>query len=129
MHPLHSDEQRHHFATIAAAATAVPSHVLTREDVKTYMRQVFDVGERRLDAMMTVIDNAQVHQRHSIFPIEYLVEPRPLAQTSQEYQEHAVRLGQQAAVRHDGAAVRSQLCEPGQEVGIAGAGGLQDLEP
>jgi predicted naringenin-chalcone synthase len=61
------------------------------------MRRVFDVGERRLDAMMTVIDNAQVHQRHSIFPIEYLVEPRPLAQTSQEYQEHAVRLGQQAA--------------------------------
>ncbi len=61
------------------------------------MRRVFDVGERRLDAMMTVIDNAQVHQRHSIFPMEYLVEPRSLAQTSREYQEHAVRLGRQAA--------------------------------
>src|SRR5450759_5311962 len=94
---MHVDEHGTHAATIAATATAVPLHLLTREDVKTYMRRVFDVGERRLDAMMTVIDNAQVHQRHSIFPIEYLVEPRPLAQTSREYQEHAVRLGRQAA--------------------------------
>jgi alkylresorcinol/alkylpyrone synthase len=91
------DEQGNHPATIAATATAVPPHVLTCEDVKTYMRQVFDVGERRLDAMMTVIDNAQVHKRHSISPIEYIVKPRSLAQTSREYQEHAVRLGQQAA--------------------------------
>src|SRR6202171_3078401 len=94
---MHLDEQRHQAATIAATATAVPRDILTREDVKTYMRRVFDVGERRLDAMMTVIDNAQVHQRHSIFPIEYIVEPRPLAQTSRDYQEHAVRLGRQAA--------------------------------
>src|ERR1700694_4722674 len=38
-----------------------------------------------------------VHKRHSIFPIEDIVKPRPLAQTSREYQEHAVRLGQRAA--------------------------------
>ena len=84
-------------ATIAATATAVPEHLLTRESVKTYMRKVFDLDGRRLDAMMTVIDNAQVSQRHSIFPVEYFVEPRPLQQTSLEYQEHAVRLGRQAA--------------------------------
>jgi predicted naringenin-chalcone synthase len=94
---MHVSEPTTHPATIAATATAVPPHILTREDVKTYMRRVFDVGARRLDAIMTVIDNAQVHQRHSIFPIEYLVEPRPLAQTSREYQEHAVRLGWEAA--------------------------------
>jgi hypothetical protein len=94
---MHLAEQRHQPATIAATATAVPPHILAREDVKTYMRKVFAIGERRLDAMMTVIDNAQVHQRHSILPIEYIVEPRPLAQTSRDYQEHAVRLGRRAA--------------------------------
>jgi alkylresorcinol/alkylpyrone synthase len=47
--------------------------------------------------MMTVVDNARVHTRHSIFPIDYIVEPRPLTQTSRDYQEHAVRLGQRAA--------------------------------
>lgn len=86
-------------ATIAATATAVPEHLLTRESVKTYMRRVFDLDGRRLDAMMTVIDNAQVSQRHSIFPVEYFVEPRPLQQTSLEYSEHAIRLGLEAAER------------------------------
>lgn len=65
---MHQDHRNGHFATIAATATAVPPHVLTREDVKTYMRKVFDVEERRLDAMMSVIDNAQVHKRHAIRP-------------------------------------------------------------
>ena len=84
-------------ATIAATATALPPHTLTRDDVKTYMRRVFDLEGRRLDAMMTVIDNALVHKRHSIFPVDYIVEPRSLTQTSLDYQEHAVRLGRQAA--------------------------------
>ena len=86
-----------HHATIAATATAVPSHTLERDEVKTYIRKVFELEERRLDAMMTVIDNAQVHKRHAIFPVDYIITPRPLTQTSLEYQEHAVRLGRQAA--------------------------------
>jgi len=85
-------EDRGH-ATIAATATAAPPHTLTRDDVKTYIRKVFDVEERRLDAMMAVIDNAQVHTRHAIFPVDYIVQPRSLGQTSAEYQEHAVILG------------------------------------
>jgi predicted naringenin-chalcone synthase len=67
-----------HSATIASTATAVPPNILTLEDVKFYMRKVFDVGERRLDAMMTVIDHAQVRKRHSVFPVEYFVTPRSL---------------------------------------------------
>ena len=86
-----------HRPTIAATATAVPPHTLTREDVKTYMRKVFDIDERRLDVMMTVIDRAQVHKRHTIFPVDYILQPRTLEQRSRQYQEHAVRLGRQAA--------------------------------
>jgi alkylresorcinol/alkylpyrone synthase len=85
------------FPTIAATATAVPPHTLEREDVKTYLGKVFDLDERRITAMMTVIDNAQVHTRHAIFPVDYIVQPRTLAQKSLEYQEHAVRLGREAA--------------------------------
>jgi alkylresorcinol/alkylpyrone synthase len=84
-------------AFISATATALPPHILTREDVKHYMRRVFEVPERRLDAMMSVVDNAQVRQRHSIFPIEYVVEPRPLTQTNNEYIEHSIKLGRQVA--------------------------------
>jgi alkylresorcinol/alkylpyrone synthase len=82
---------------IAATATALPPFTITRDDVKFYMGRVFDIPERRLEAMMAVVDNAQVHKRHAIFPIEYTVEPRPLSKTNQEYMEHAIMLGQQAA--------------------------------
>jgi len=54
---------------IAATATALPPHTITRDDVKYYMGRVFDIPERKLEAMMSIVDNAQVHKRHSIFPI------------------------------------------------------------
>lgn len=82
---------------IVATSTAVPPHVITRDDVKYYMGRVFDIPERRLEAMMSIVDNAQVHKRHVIFPLDYTVEPRSLEKTNQEYMEHAIALGQRAA--------------------------------
>src|ERR1051326_5506265 len=82
---------------VAASATALPPHLITRDDVKYYMGRVFDIPERRLEAMMSIVDNAQVHQRHVIFPIDYTVEPRSLEKTNQEYMAHAIELGQRAS--------------------------------
>src|SRR5271155_63672 len=70
---------------------------MTRDEVKYYIGRVFDIPERRLEALMSIADNAQVHKRYSIFPIEYTVEPRPLSKTNQEYIDHAVILGRRAA--------------------------------
>jgi alkylresorcinol/alkylpyrone synthase len=83
--------------TIVATATALPPHTITRDDVKVYMGRVFDIPERRLEAMMSIVDNAQVHTRRSIFPLDYTIEPRPLEKTNNEYIEHAVKLGREAA--------------------------------
>ena len=82
---------------VAATSTALPPHIISRNDVKYYMGRVFDIPERRLEAMMSIVDNARVHQRHVIFPIDYTVEPRSLEKTNQEYMEHAIALGQRAA--------------------------------
>ena len=84
-------------STIIATATAVPEFTITRDDVKYYMGRVFDIPERKLEAMMSIVDNAQVHKRHAIFPITYTVEPRALHKTNQEYMEHAIKLGREAA--------------------------------
>src|ERR1700674_4159098 len=70
------------YPTIAATATALPPHTITRDDVKVCLGRVFDIPERRLEAMMSIVDNAQVHKRHAIFPIDYTVEPRPLSKTT-----------------------------------------------
>ena len=72
------------YPTIAATATALPPYTITREDVKVYMGRVFDIPERRLEAMMSIVDNAQVHKRHAIFPLDYTIEPRPLSQTDRK---------------------------------------------
>lgn len=83
--------------TIAATATALPPHKITREEVKAYLSQVFPLEANRLEAMMAVVDNSQVKQRYCIHPVEYIVQPRPLSQISKEYAEHAVRLGRRVA--------------------------------
>ena len=82
-------------ATIAGTATAVPPHLLTREIVKHHMKGVFSLEGKHLEAIHTVIDNSQIDQRHSVFPVEYIIEPRPLAQINVEYREKAVELGLQ----------------------------------
>ena len=80
-------------ATIAGTATAVPPHVLTRETVKERIKDVFSLEGMRLEAIRSVIDNSQIDQRHSVFPVDYIVEPRPLARINAEYREKAVELG------------------------------------
>ncbi len=83
--------------TIASVATALPAHTMERDEVKRYMRAVFGLDERRLRALFAVVDNTRVETRHSIFPLDYFIEPRPLAQITREYREHAVQLGRQAS--------------------------------
>jgi predicted naringenin-chalcone synthase len=84
-------------ATIAGTATAAPPHLLTREIVKKHMKGVFSLDGKRLEAIHTVIDNSQIDQRHSVFPVEYIIEPRPLSQINGEYREKACELGLQVA--------------------------------
>ena len=84
-------------ATILSTATAVPPHVITRDDVKYYLGRVFDIPERRVEAMLSIVANAQVEKRHVLYPIDYTIEPRSLAKTNQEYIEHSIALGQQVA--------------------------------
>jgi alkylresorcinol/alkylpyrone synthase len=86
-------------ATIAGTATAVPPHVLSREIVKNRIGGVFSLDGARLDAIREVIDNSAIDQRYSVFPPEYTIEPRPLAQINAEYQEKSVELGLQVAER------------------------------
>ncbi len=85
-------------ATIAGTATAAPPHLLTRDIVKRHMQGVFSLDGKRLEAIHTVIDNSQIDQRHSVFPVEYIIEPRPLSRINSEYREKACELGRQVTV-------------------------------
>jgi len=82
---------------VASTATALPPHILSREVVKEYFGRVFSLSGRRLDAILEVVDNSRIDRRYTIFPVDYLIEPRPLAQISREYREHAIALTRCAA--------------------------------
>jgi alkylresorcinol/alkylpyrone synthase len=82
-------------ATIAGTSTAVPPYVLSRDLCKNGIGGVFSLDGPRLDAIREVIDNSAIDQRYCVFPPEYAIEPRPLAQINAEYQDKAVELGLQ----------------------------------
>lgn len=85
--------------TLAATTTAVPAYPLRRVDVQQALRTAFHLDERRHAAAMAIFDNAQVEQRYSVFPLDYLIRPRSLTQTMEEYREHARALTGQVAQR------------------------------
>jgi alkylresorcinol/alkylpyrone synthase len=78
---------------VAATATAVPPHVLDHRNGREYLNRIFGLDGMRLEGMMAVLENSKIDQRYLIFPLEYTVQPRPLTQTTKEYQEHSILLG------------------------------------
>jgi alkylresorcinol/alkylpyrone synthase len=83
--------------SIAATSTALPPHEIGFDDVKRYFGSTFAIDERRLNAMMAIVDNSQVQRRFFIHPVDYIIEPRPLETLTREYQEHAIKLGHEVA--------------------------------
>jgi alkylresorcinol/alkylpyrone synthase len=86
-----------HLATIGHTATAVPEHVLSRDDIKDAVRTSFQLAPERLAAVMALFDSAAVDRRYSVLPARLLPERRDLTATMALYREHAVRLGLQVA--------------------------------
>lgn len=84
-------------ATIVAAATAVPRHTISSAEVKEHFPKAFALDPARLTMMRAIVDNAQVHNRHLLYPWEQTIQPRLLEQTTEEYKTHSVRLGCQVA--------------------------------
>jgi len=86
-------------STIASTAVAVPPHVLSRDLVKQYFGRTFSLSGRRLEAVLQVVDNAKIDRRYSILPVDELIEPRSLTETSRLYRENALALGRSVAQR------------------------------
>jgi alkylresorcinol/alkylpyrone synthase len=85
--------------TVISTATAVPEHVVSRDDVKTYFRRVFQVDDARANAMMGIVDHSRIDRRYVVRSIDDTVEPRPLSRLSEDYIHHAIRLGRDVAIR------------------------------
>jgi alkylresorcinol/alkylpyrone synthase len=65
--------------------------------VEDHVGDVFSLSGRRLEAVLEIVQHSEIDRRYSIFPVEYLIEPRPLEQISREYRDHSLCLGRRAA--------------------------------
>jgi alkylresorcinol/alkylpyrone synthase len=83
-------------STITATATAVPDYCFCQEEAKRCARAM-PVEPRRMATVLALFENAGVRQRYGVHPLDYVMTPRPLSQTSREYQAHAVELGRRVA--------------------------------
>jgi alkylresorcinol/alkylpyrone synthase len=82
---------------IASIATAVPAFSYTVDDAKQTLKRIMPLPPERMAAIEAIFDNALVDRRHSPFPLDYVVQPRPLEKVSGEYRQHAIALGTEAA--------------------------------
>jgi alkylresorcinol/alkylpyrone synthase len=85
--------------TILTTATAVPAYAASQADVKRALRAVLPLDGRRMEAVMTIFDNAQVGNRFSVYPIERLGRRQSLTRTTEEYRAHVIPLAQQVTAR------------------------------
>jgi alkylresorcinol/alkylpyrone synthase len=85
--------------TIMSTATAVPPFSATQEQMKAKLREVFPLGERRLEAAQAMFDNAAVERRYSVEPVGDLGRTRTLTEQSESYRDHAIALGRDVAAR------------------------------
>jgi alkylresorcinol/alkylpyrone synthase len=82
-------------ATIASVGTAVPRHVLTREEVRQTCLEIFrDLPD--LERLIEVVDHAGVERRHLCFPPMYYLQPRDFEERNLDYQAQACLLGEEA---------------------------------
>jgi len=90
-----------HPCAIAATATAVPPHTITREAVKYYIGKVFDIPERRLEAMMSIVDNANVQRAATLSSRSNTSSSRVLSpKRTMKYIEHTPSsFGREATVK------------------------------
>lgn len=80
-------------ARVTAVATTLPPHVITADKVKDHFPRVFPLEPRLLESLRAVVDHSAIAKRHAIFPVDYIVQPRPLSQLTREYRDHALALG------------------------------------
>lgn len=84
-------------STIVSIATDVPAFAATQDQVKAAFAPLFRLDGRRLDALMSLFDNAEVHRRHSVMPLSELGRPRSLTDTMRVYARHASELAERVA--------------------------------
>jgi alkylresorcinol/alkylpyrone synthase len=86
-------------ARIVSIATVVPEHRVDRAETMRRAADVFGGVHRGANHLLAMIERTGVEHRYFTMPLEEILRDRPLAQKSQEYHDHALRLALDVATR------------------------------
>jgi len=84
---------------ILSAATAVPPHVLHRQDAKQFAKAFFASGHADIDRLLPVFDSADIDRRYICNPLDWFTSPKSFREKNDDYIHWSVELGSQAATR------------------------------
>ncbi len=82
---------------LAAVATALPPHLLRRDDVAHAARALFGERLAEFDRLAAVYETAGIERRHSCVPLEWYLRPRSWGERMALFARHGVELGERAA--------------------------------
>jgi alkylresorcinol/alkylpyrone synthase len=82
---------------ICAARTAVPPHQVSQQTAREFARRIFSQKIADADRLLGVFCNSGIETRYFSKPLEWLLEPRDLAEKNQAYIEGATELSAKAS--------------------------------
>ena len=78
---------------LISLATATPPHVVRQADVKQLAAQLFAAALDPSERLLDVFENAEIEQRHTCVPLDWLGRPHSFGERNDLYIEHATQLG------------------------------------
>ena len=82
---------------LLSIATAVPSHVLRQDEVRSAAARLFTGHFERFSRLEAVYANAQIETRYSCVPLTWYAEPHGFTERNRLFIDNAVDLLDQAA--------------------------------
>ncbi len=81
---------------LASIATAVPPHLIHREEVMAAARRLFAGRAADIERMMPIYANSGIERRHSCVPLDWYLRPHGWRERNRLYVEHALDLAAEA---------------------------------
>lgn len=81
---------------VVEVETVLPPHRLARREMKGLLRQVFEGRIPGLDRLLAMVESAAIEERYLAYPVDHLLQPRSLDQTSQDYRKAVLTLAEAA---------------------------------
>lgn len=81
---------------ITAIATSVPGEPVPQEEVRQFVRDLFEADFPAIDRYLTIFESTGIDQRHLAEPWEWFQQPQTFGSQNDRYLHHALALAQES---------------------------------